>query len=154
MPIAIYNVTLENITVRSFGSPGRCTYADVRTVNVSPPLPRGYGCGGKLPAMCNISANRLCYNDSENRGLGLTFMEDVHDHTTLETLAVACYSAELHIAAVDDGNHPYCGKTDALTKHSNLLRPLIECEKVPCFKNKNEYCGAHGRLLVYNFSCG
>lgn len=45
--VPIRGLVLENITVAHFGSPGECTYANVTTVGLSPPLPRGTGCGGQ-----------------------------------------------------------------------------------------------------------
>lgn len=85
--VPIRGVTLENVTVVHYGTPGECVYANVTTMSVSPPLPRGSGCGGQeLRCVINTSSSR-CFDDSKTRGLGMRFQATVHDHTTLERCA-------------------------------------------------------------------
>ena len=152
--IPIHNITLENVHVRHYGRGGQCTYADVRTFNISPPLPRGFGCGGKPPPTCKVvPAGQLCYDDSTKEGLGLQFQTQVHDHTTLELCAAACSEAALPVVGVDGGNHCFCGARGSLADHAALLRPLAECQATRCYSNKAEKCGGPGRMLSYNYTC-
>jgi hypothetical protein len=132
--VPIRGVYLENITVAHFGSPGQCVYANVSATNISPPLPRGAGCGGQeMSCLVNRSSAR-CWDDTKTRGLGMKFQAAVHDRTTLERCAMvraasflggsraparpmdltlttrmpqACSEATNPIAAIDDGNHCY-----------------------------------------------
>ena len=54
-----------------YDSPGTCVHADVNTTGLSPPLPRGAGCGGKV-LHCTINKTAAgCYDDSSVRGLGM-----------------------------------------------------------------------------------
>lgn len=86
--VPIRGVTLENITVAHYGTSGECVYANVTATNISPPLPRGAGCGGReLSCAVNKSSAR-CWDDSKTRGLGMQFQATVHDRTTLERCAM------------------------------------------------------------------
>jgi hypothetical protein len=100
--VPIRGIVLENITVKEYGSPGECVYANVSTTGalprvtstaygtvtspliilstrkdalfewtgLSPPLPRGAGCGGQ-ELLCTVNASSTgCYDDSATRGLG------------------------------------------------------------------------------------
>jgi hypothetical protein len=95
----------------------------------------------------------LCYNDSQLRGLGLAFQTQVHDHTTLEICAAACFLAKLPVAGIDAGNHCYCGAAGSLDHASSLVRPIAECEAQSCYSDKHEKCGGKGRMLVFPFTC-
>lgn len=77
----------------------------------------------------------------------------VHDHTTLEVCAAACFEQKLPVAGIDDGNHCYCGAAGSLDHAVSLLRPLAECETTSCYSDKAEKCGGKGRMLVYPYVC-
>eukprot|EP00935_MAST-01C_sp_MAST-1C-sp1_P002031 g2031.t1 len=102
---------------------------------------------------------------------------ELHDHVTLEDCASACYSTsggggdegmEVMVAAgIEGGNHCFCGHANALSAPTAraLARPISECQVAACpmtYKSQcactgapaTERCGAPGRLLAYNFSCG
>jgi hypothetical protein len=155
--VPIRGITLENISVQHYGRPGTCTNANVTAVNVQPPLPRGVGCSGAPPppaAHCiATTSGRGCYNDSRSEGLGMSFQDAVHDHTTLEACAAACFGRHEPVAAIDGGNHCFCGRAGALANFSQLSRPMSECEKTECYANKAEKCGGPGRLLTYSYTC-
>ena len=153
-PVPIHNITLDNVTVKHFSGAGSCTYAQVNTHNIHPVLPRGPGCGGPPPPNCTISTTgQACYDDSQNEGLGLAFQQAVHDHTTLELCADACFENHMPVAGIDRGNHCFCGAAGSLDKAKALLRPLPECQTSPCYANKEEKCGGKGRMLTFSFTC-
>ena len=84
-------------------------------------------------------------------GLGLALQDQVHDKTTLEVCAGACFSAKLLLAAIDEGNHCYCGNQEDLQDDEHLIKPASECEATSCHSNTNERCGGKGRLLTYTY---
>ena len=152
--LPIRGITLDNVTVAHYGSPGECTHANVSTIGISPPLPRGDGCGG-VEVACAVDTSQPmgCYDDSTTQGLGMQFQAQVHDHTTLERCAAACFRAKMPLTAIDAGNHCFCGAKGALAKDSKLVRPLAECETSSCYSNKTQKCGGKGRLLTYSYKC-
>jgi len=74
----------------------------------------------------------------------------VHDKTTLEVCAGACFQVKLALAAIDEGNHCYCGTQKELAKAS--AKPASECAATPCHSNSKETCGGKGRLLTFTYS--
>ena len=86
--VPIRGVTLENISVAHYGTPGQCVYANVTATNIHPPLPRGAGCGGQELSCTVNKTSARCWDDSKTRGLGMQFQATVHDRTTLERCAM------------------------------------------------------------------
>lgn len=80
-------------------------------------------------------------------------MQAVHDKTTLELCAAACFEAKLAVAGIDAGNHCYCGAAGSLDHSASLVRPIAECEADPCYADKSEKCGGKGRMLTFPFNC-
>ena len=94
-------------------------------------------------------AERLgCYNDTKQQGLGLAYQTAVHDRTTLEVCAGACALSRLPLAAIDAGNHCYCGAAGALQPSAGLARPMAEYLATSCHSAPAERCGGAGRLLA------
>ena len=87
------------------------------------------------------------------QGNGMAPQEQVHDHNTLEVCASACHTAALPVAALDYGNHCYCGNMGDVAKMSARTKPMEECQKTSCKADKHEKCGGKGRLLAYNYTC-
>ena len=42
------------------------------------------------------------------------------------------------VAAIDDGNHCFCGGKGALAKDSALKRPMAECETQSCYADSED----------------
>ena len=118
-----------------------------------------------------------CYDDSTEAGLGFAYQAAVHDKTTFEVCAGACdqqqqqqqqrstqqtgrgnnhensKATKLDVAAIDAGNHCFCGTTTALAAlHKRSGRPAAECEASHCHANTSETgCGGVGRMVAYSY---
>eukprot|EP00729_Bicosta_minor_P004018 gene4018-10841_t len=149
----IDGVVFENVTVTGGGGQS-CSDCAINATDTSP-MPK---CGSPSPpappapplASCKVTTKVGCYDDSGNVGLGLQRQDQVHDKTTLEVCAGACFQVKLALAAIDEGNHCYCGTQKELAKAS--AKPASECAATPCHSNSKETCGGKGRLLTFTYS--
>ena len=157
---AITGIVLDNITVRQPGMLGKCVWADVIATDLKPALPL---CVNKLPPAprsCELTKVLGCYDDSSKKGLGLAYQSAVHDKTTFEVCAGACdqagdneEGAKFDVAAIDEGNHCFCGTRAALAAlPKSAARPATECEADHCHANASETgCGGTGRMVAYSY---
>ena len=167
---AITGIVLENITVRQPGTLGECVWADVTATDLKPALPLCVNHRPLPPASCELTKTLGCYDDSKQKGLGFAYQEAVHDKTTFEVCAGACdqlaqqqqgsstqqgnrKKTKFDVAAIDDGNHCYCGTASLLAAlATSLVRPAAECEASHCHANASETgCGGKGRMVAYSY---
>ena len=129
------------------------------------------------PASCELAKVLGCFDDSKTAGLGFTYQAVVHDKTTFEVCAGACdrlaaqqqqqggtqqaeqgntyensEATKFDVAAIDAGNHCFCGTTAALTALHARGRPAAECGASSCHANTSETgCGGKGRMVAYSY---
>ena len=115
---------------------------------------------------CELAKVLGCYDDSKTKGLGFAYQAQVHDKTTFEVCAGACDQAvsqlssepsgdnktKFDVAAIDEGNHCFCGNSQALAGLASHGRPATECMSSHCHANASESgCGGKGRMVAYSY---